>query len=78
MFFNLIKSICIAGNFMNESLKRPSIEQVKQTVTNSRRRRHELELACLQLEDLILKLEAENLQRRKQQLSRLLNPFEKN
>jgi hypothetical protein len=48
---------------MSEPIKIPSLEQVKKTVANSRRRRQELELACLQLEDLILKLEAENLQR---------------
>jgi hypothetical protein len=61
---------------MSEPIKIPSLEQVKKTVANSRRRRQELELACLQLEDLILKLEAENLQRRKQQLSKALNSSE--
>ncbi|WP_206817731.1 hypothetical protein [Chroococcus sp. FPU101] len=55
---------------MNESRKIPSIEQVQQTVANSRRRRQKLELACLQLEDLILKLEEIKIQQRKQQLEK--------
>jgi hypothetical protein len=58
---------------MSESMKIPSLEQVKQTVANSRRRRQELELACLDLEDLILKIEAENIQQRHQQLNKILN-----
>jgi hypothetical protein len=58
---------------MSEFAKIPSLEQVKQTVVNSRRRRQELELACLQLEDLILKIEVENIQQRQQQLNKVLN-----
>ncbi|GFE71804.1 hypothetical protein CFPU101_44140 [Chroococcus sp. FPU101] len=58
------------GTIMNESRKIPSIEQVQQTVANSRRRRQKLELACLQLEDLILKLEEIKIQQRKQQLEK--------
>lgn len=58
---------------MSEPRKIPSLEQVQQTVANSRRRRQELELACLQLEDFILKLEEVSIQRRKQQLEKTLN-----
>ncbi|MBE9166201.1 hypothetical protein IQ238_01195 [Pleurocapsales cyanobacterium LEGE 06147] len=58
---------------MSEPRKIPSLEQVQQTVANSRRRRQELELACLQLEDFILKLEQVNIQQRRQQLEKTLN-----
>ena len=58
---------------MSESTKMPSLDRVKQTVANSRRRRQELELACLELEDLILKIEAENIQQRQQRLNQVLN-----
>ncbi|AFZ36282.1 hypothetical protein Sta7437_2757 [Stanieria cyanosphaera PCC 7437] len=58
---------------MSEFTKMPSLGQVKQTVVNSRRRRQELELACLELEDLILKIEVENIQQRQQQLNKVLN-----
>jgi hypothetical protein len=58
---------------MSEFTKIPSFEQVKQTVVNSRRRRQELELACLQLEDLILKIEVENIQQRQQHLKKVLD-----
>lgn len=58
---------------MSEFSKIPSLEQVKQTVVNSRRRRQELEFACLQLEDLILKIQVENIQQRQQQLNKVLN-----
>jgi hypothetical protein len=58
---------------MSEPKKIPSLEQVQQTVANSRRRRQELELACLQLEDFILKLEEINIRQRKKQLEKTLN-----
>ena len=58
---------------MSETRKMPSTEQVQQTVSGSRRRRQELELASLQLEDLILQLEEFNIQRRRQQLEKTLN-----
>lgn len=58
---------------MNESKKVPSLEQVRDTVAKSRRRRQELELARLELEDLILKLEESNVNRRRQQLERSLH-----
>lgn len=61
---------------MNEPAQMPSLEKVKQTVANSRRCRQELELAYLELEDFILKLEAEKIQRRKEVLSKAFNPFE--
>jgi hypothetical protein len=58
------------GAIMSELRKIPSVEQVQQTVANSRRRRQELELACLQLEDFILKLEEIKIQQRRQQLEK--------
>jgi hypothetical protein len=53
---------------MSEPKKIPSLEQIQQTVANSRRRRQELELACLQLEDFILQLEEINIKQHRQQL----------
>lgn len=57
---------------MNQSKTIPKLDKVKQTVANSRRRRQELALASLQLEELIVKLEQENLFRRIQQLDKIL------
>ncbi|PSF35781.1 hypothetical protein C7H19_15255 [Aphanothece hegewaldii CCALA 016] len=59
---------------MNKSRKIPSVEQVQQTVAKSRRRRQELELACLELEDFILKLEEIKIHQRRQQLKKTFNP----
>jgi hypothetical protein len=50
----------------------PQLEQVLTTVARSRCRRQELELAKLELEELILKLESDNHQRRSQQLKNAL------
>jgi hypothetical protein len=57
---------------MNKSNQIPQLEQVLTTVARSRRRRQELELAKLELEELILKLESDNRQRRSQQLKNAL------
>ncbi|BAU63920.1 hypothetical protein STA3757_12890 [Stanieria sp. NIES-3757] len=67
------QEINLDWGIMSEFTKMPSLKQVKQTVVNSRRRRQELELACLELEDLILKIEVENIQQRQQQLNKVLN-----
>lgn len=58
---------------MNESKKLPSLERVRQTVANSRRRCQELELARLQLEDFILQLEEASIRQRRKQLEKTLN-----
>lgn len=60
---------------MSESMEMPSLEQVQTTIAHSRRRRQELQLACLQLEDFILKLEEINLQRKSQQLEKTLSHY---
>ncbi|MGK7878199.1 MAG: hypothetical protein AB4426_34305 [Xenococcaceae cyanobacterium] len=58
---------------MSEIPPMPDPEKVKQTVRASRRRRQEMELAGLQLEEVIAKLEHYNRQRRIMQLQRVLN-----
>lgn len=59
---------------MSKSSQVPSTEQVQQTVAKSRRGRQELELACLELEDFILKLEEIKIHQRRQQLGKTFNP----
>ncbi|MBD2305438.1 hypothetical protein H6G17_07920 [Chroococcidiopsis sp. FACHB-1243] len=63
----------------------PDPDKVKQTVANSRRRRIEMELAGLELEEVIAKLEHYNRQQQMQRLKRVLNgdatesqPFKQN
>lgn len=46
----------------------PDREQVKQTLLKSRQERRKLELASLELEESILRLEKENRQKRSKQL----------
>ena len=50
---------------MSEPMKIPNLQQVQETVARSRRRRQEVELAKLHLEEFIAKLEAENREQRK-------------
>ena len=57
---------------MNKSNQMPQLEQVLTTVARSHCRRQELELAKLELEELILKLESYNRQQRSQQLKNAL------
>lgn len=55
---------------------RPSIpdpEKVKQTVASSRRRRLEMEVVGLELEEVIAKLEQHNRQQRLKWLKQVLN-----
>jgi hypothetical protein len=47
-------------------------EKVKQTLARARRSCQELELAGVQLEEVISRLEQDNLNRRKQQLGKVL------
>ena len=56
---------------MSERIKIPDSQQVQQTVARSRRRRQEVELAKLQLEEFIAKLEAENREQCRQYLKKL-------
>ena len=49
----------------------PDPKQVMQTVSKSRHRRRELELASLELEELISQLEKDNRQRRSEYLMNL-------
>jgi hypothetical protein len=49
----------------------PDPEKIKQTLAKAHRNCQELELAGIQLEEVIVKLEQENLTRRKQQLGKL-------
>jgi hypothetical protein len=49
----------------------PDREQINQTVLKSRRERRKLELASLQLEEIIVQLEQENRQKRSKQLNRI-------
>ncbi len=44
-------------------------EQVKQTLLKSRQERRKLELASLELEEIIVQLERENRQKRSKQLN---------
>lgn len=46
----------------------PDPKQIKQTVSKSRHRRRELELASIELEELISQLEKDNRQRRSEYL----------
>ncbi|WP_404787162.1 hypothetical protein [Altericista sp. CCNU0014] len=50
----------------------PDPEKIKQTLAKAHRNCQEIELAGIQLEEVIVKLEQENLTRRKQQLRKLL------
>jgi hypothetical protein len=50
----------------------PNSEKIKQTLAKAHRNCQEMELAGIQLEEVIVKLEQENLTRRKQQLGKLL------
>lgn len=50
----------------------PDPEKIKQTLAKAHRNCQEMELAGIQLEEVIVKLEQENLTRRKQQLGKLL------
>lgn len=49
----------------------PDREQVKQTLLKSRQERRKLELASLELEELIVQLERENRQKQRKQLNRI-------
>jgi hypothetical protein len=49
---------------MTDQQHMPNPEKVKQTITNSRRRRLEMEISGLELEELIAKLECHNRQQR--------------
>ena len=49
----------------------PDLKQIKQTVSKSRHRRRELELASIELEELISQLEKDNRQRRSKYLINL-------
>jgi hypothetical protein len=49
----------------------PDREQVKKTLLKSRKERQKLELASLELEDLIVQLEGENRTKRSKQLNRI-------
>ncbi len=51
--------------------KSPTPQQVTQTVAKSRHHRRELELASIELEDLIVQLEQDNRQRRSKYLVNL-------
>jgi hypothetical protein len=50
-------------------------DQLKQTLAKAHRNCQEMELVGLQLEEAISRLEAENRQRRRQQLENLENGF---
>ena len=50
----------------------PDPEKIKQTLAKAHRNCQEMELAGIQLEEVIVKLEQETLTRRKQQLGKLL------
>ena len=54
----------------------PDPVKVKQTIANSRRSRQAMELAGLQLEEAILKLEAHNRLARKARLNKVLGQLE--
>jgi len=58
---------------MNRQPQLPDLEKVKQTVANSRRRRLEMEVVGLELDEVIAKLEHHNRQRRLQRLQLGLN-----
>lgn len=49
----------------------PDREQVKQTLLKSRQERRKLELASLELEEIIVQLERKNRQKRSKQLNRI-------
>ena len=49
----------------------PDRERVKQTLSKSRQSRQKLELASLELEELIVQLARENRQQRNKQLKRI-------
>ncbi|MEM6614661.1 MAG: hypothetical protein AAF652_20945 [Cyanobacteria bacterium P01_C01_bin.72] len=49
----------------------PTTQQVTQTITKSRHHRRELELASIQLEELIVQSEQDNRQRRSKYLVNL-------
>ncbi len=51
--------------------KSPTPQKVTQTITNSRHHRRELELASIELEELIVQLEQDNRQRRSKYLVNL-------
>lgn len=51
----------------------PDPDKVKQTVANSRRRRLEMELAGLELEEVLAKLEHYNRQQQMERLKQVLN-----
>lgn len=55
---------------MNQQ-KSPTPQQVTQTVAKSRHHRRELELASIELEELIVQLEQDNRQRRSKYLVNL-------
>jgi hypothetical protein len=57
---------------MNYQPTVPEPEKVKQTLARVRRSCQELELAGIQLEEVISRLEQDNLNRRKQRLSKVL------
>ncbi|MEM8721148.1 MAG: hypothetical protein AAGE84_17925 [Cyanobacteria bacterium P01_G01_bin.39] len=49
----------------------PDHKKIKQTVLKSRQERRKLELASLELEELIVQLEQENRHQRSKQLNRI-------
>jgi hypothetical protein len=57
---------------MNPQPTVPEPEKVKQTLARARRSCQELELAGIQLEEVISRLELDNLNKRKQRLGKVL------
>ncbi len=57
---------------MNHQPIVPEPEKIKQTLARARRSCQELELAGIQLEEVISRLEQDSLNRRKQQLGKVL------
>lgn len=55
----------------------PDPEKIKQTLAQAHRNCQEMELAGIELEEVIVKLEQEKLTRRKQQLGQLLQQEQK-
>ncbi len=61
---------------MNQNTIIPEPEKVKETVAKSRRRRQEVALASLHLEEVIVKLEQENRSRPTQHIAQMLEIVE--
>jgi hypothetical protein len=61
---------------MNHQPTFPEPEKIKQTLAKARRSCQELELAGIQLEEVIVRLEQDSLNKRKQHLGRTLQNWE--